>query len=222
MRQTDVLIQHLSTRLTPVRPLARPWRRTLLWLAITAATIALMVAVIGLRPRLMAALMQPEAAVEFVLALATGLLAAIATFHVSLPGRSQRWAWLPVPAALLWMAGMGWGCLGEWWQHGPTALTLVPRLGCAKDIVLLSLPLSLVLLVMVRHAGAVRPVSTAALGALSAAALSSAGVDLVHPGETALMALIWHGGAVVVLAALAALASRRLFAWIGPYRVGSD
>ena len=56
---------------------------------------------------------------------------------------------------------------------------------------------------------------TAMLVALSAAALSAAGVSLYHGGETALMVLLWHLGAVVVLSLLCLLFGRPLFAWIG-------
>ena len=78
-----------------------------------------------------------------------------------------------------------------------------------------SVPLGLLMQVMVRHAGVVRPAPTAMLVALSAAALSAAGVGLYHGGETALMVLLWHLGAVVVLSLLCLLFGRPLFAWIG-------
>jgi hypothetical protein len=53
------------------------------------------------------------------------------------------------------------------------------------------------------------------LAALSAAALSSAGVSLFHNGETSLMSLLWHGGIVAALSLASLAAGERLFAWIG-------
>jgi len=79
----------------------------------------------------------------------------------------------------------------------------------------MSLPLGLVMVLMVRHAGVVRPAPTAMLAALSAAALSSAGVSLFHNGETSLMSLLWHGGVVALLSLASLAAGERLFAWIG-------
>jgi len=61
----------------------------------------------------------------------------------------------------------------------------------------------------------VRPAPTAMLAALSAAALSSAGVSLFHNGETSLMSLLWHGGAVAILSLASLGMGQRLFAWIG-------
>jgi hypothetical protein len=79
-----------------------------------------------------------------------------------------------------------------------------------------SIPLGLVLLLMVRHAGVVRPGQAALLVMLSAAALSSSAVSLIHhDGESSLMVLLWHVGAVLMLSLLSLLFSRRMFAWIG-------
>jgi hypothetical protein len=71
---------------------------------------------------------------------------------------------------------------------------------------------------MVRHAGVVRPMPTALLAALAAAALSAAGVSLYHGGENAAMVLLWHLGAVAVLSLACLALGRPLFAWIGPVR----
>jgi len=78
-----------------------------------------------------------------------------------------------------------------------------------------SVPLGLVVLVMVRHAGVVRPGPTALLAALSAAAVSAAAVSIFHGQETALMGLLWHVGAVTMLSVTSWLMGNQLFAWIG-------
>ncbi len=213
---TDRLIAELAAHAEAVRPLAPPLQRTLRWLAVASALIALIVSAYGLRPGLLAVLTESSAGLEWLGSLATGGLAAFAAFQVSVPGRSLRWAWLPLPAVLLWLAGVGSGCLGEWLRLGAAAFSYQPgSWHCSREILLISLPLGLVMLIMVRHAAVVRPAPTALLGALSAAALSSAGVGLFHPGETALMALLWHVGTVALLALLCWLFNRRLFAWVG-------
>lgn len=48
-----------------------------------------------------------------------------------------------------------------------------------------------------------------------AAGLSSAAVSLVHGQESAALTLVWHGGAVLLLCALAWVSGRPLLAWIG-------
>lgn len=215
MRSTDELIAELARGATPVRRLPPPWRRTLRWLALVSVVLALTVAGHGLRPELAEWSLQPWALAEIGLALATGLAAAVAVFHLALPGRPSQWAWLPLPFALAWLASLGLGCLGEWRTLGGPALVLHVDPECARAIALTSLPVGLVLLLMVRHAGPVRPVAVAGLAALAASALSSAGVSLIHGGESALMILAWHAGAVALLCLASALMGRRLFAWIG-------
>ncbi|MCF7221876.1 NrsF family protein [Marilutibacter chinensis] len=216
MTDTDRLIDHLASRGTRVRPLASPLRRTLLWLTLAALVLTAIVAVGGLHPGALQALRAPAPRLEWIASVLVGVLAAYATFQVSVPGRSPRWALLPLPALALWLGGMGWGCLQEVARLGPAALALhAGSAECAQAIALTSLPLSLVMLLLVRHAGVVRPAITATLATLSTAALASAGVGLIHAGETMLMVLLFHFGMVAVLSGLSLVFSRRLFAWIG-------
>ena len=122
-------------------------------------------------------------------------------------------AWLALPPALAWFAGMGWGCLAE--ARAGTLAFGLESWHCALMITVVSTPMLLVMLLLVRHAGVLRPVPTAALAVLSAAGLSSAAVSLVHGQESAALTLLWHGGAVLLLCALAALSGRPLLGWIG-------
>ncbi|NZA26774.1 DUF1109 domain-containing protein [Luteimonas sp. SJ-92] len=219
MADTGNLIDQLSARAGPVRPLASPARRTLLWVAMAAVLIAGIVAVYGLRPGLAADLAAPPALIEWLASILTGVLAAYAVFQISVPGRSPHWAWLPAPALALWLGGLGWGCLRDAARMGSEAFVLkLASSECAVAIAMTSIPLGLVMLLMVRHAGVVRPGPTAMLAALSAAALSAAGVSLFHGGESALMVLLWHFGAVLALSLLCLAFGRPLFSWIGHAR----
>ncbi|MBB1088426.1 DUF1109 family protein [Lysobacter sp. SG-8] len=218
MTDTPRLIEQLAARATPVRPLASPGRRTLLWLALAFAVIATLLLLRGgMEP---GALADPAARLQWGASLLAGVLAAYATFQVSVPGRAASWAWLPVPAVLAWLAGLGWGCLREHARLGDAAWQFhAGSAECAWAITVVSLPLALVMLLVVRHAGAVRPALTALLAMLGTAALSSAGVTLVHDaGETMAMVLLWHLGVVVLLSLLSLLAGRPLLGWIGHAR----
>lgn len=216
MNDTDRLIDQLAARAQPVQRLTSPLRRTALWLALAFAIVAAIVASRGVRAEWMQRMAEPGLAIEWIASLLTGVLAAYATFQISVPGRSLRWAWLPVPSAVLWLAGIGIGCLADFANLGAGALAFHGEgFECAWAITLISLPLGVALLVMVRHAGVVQPAGTALLAALSAAALSAAGVSMIHEGETALMVLLWHLGAVALLSGLCWLFGRRMFAWLG-------
>lgn len=216
MTDTSSLIEQLAGHATPVRPLASPLHRTVGWLLFAFALIAVVTAAYGFRDGLGALLATPAGAIEFAASAATGIAAAYAAFQVSVPGRSRHWIWLPVPFLLAWLGGLGLGCLADAARLGPAAFAFEGGVReCGLAITLISLPLVLVMLLMVRHAGVVRPAASAWLAMLSAAALSSFGVGLFHEGETAWMALVWHLGVVALLSLACLACSRPLFHWIG-------
>jgi hypothetical protein len=216
MTDTNQLIERLSSRAQPVQPIGSPMKRTLLWALAAVALIALVSSSFGVRPHVWRTLSDPGEAIEFLGSILTGLCAAYAAFQVSVPGRSGSWAWLPVLPLALWLGGIGVGCIGDFEAMGLAAFGFQTHSGeCARAILVMSLPLGLVMALMVRHAGVIRPGPTAMLAALSAAALSSAGVSLFHHGETSLMSLVWHGGMVALLSLLSLAAGERVFAWIG-------
>ncbi len=219
MHDTQSLIDQLAARATPVRALASPLQRTLLWCGSAFALIAVVALSYGIRPGLLADLSTAPPAMAWIASILTGVLAAYATFQVSVPGRSLSWAWLPALPMLFWFGGLCWECLREYGVMGSAAFAYQPQSWqCARAITAISVPLGFVLLMMVRHAGVVRPGPTALLAALSAAALSAAGVTLFHPGENTFMVVLWHVGAVLVLSLGCWLFGRRLFAWIGHAR----
>jgi hypothetical protein len=65
----------------------------------------------GLRSDIAARLQQPVFTLGMGAAFVTGLLAALASFEISLPDRSRWWMLLPVPALAVWVATLGYGCL---------------------------------------------------------------------------------------------------------------
>lgn len=214
---TSRLIDQLSSRAAPVRRMSSPLRRTLGWLALALVVVAIIVSNFDVRAGWIRVMASPDATFEWAMSLLTGVLAAYAVFQVSVPGRNPRWAWLPLPTALLWIAGLCVGCMRDVVVNAGTGLAFNANgMECMRAITMTSIPLGLVLLLMVRHAGVVRPRPTALLVMLCAAALSSSAVSLIHDGsESSLMVLLWHVGAVLLLSLLSLLFSRRMFAWIG-------
>lgn len=216
MTDTQRLIERLAGRADAVAPIASPLRRTVLWALAATVLIGLVSTRFGAAPHAWQTLMLPAARLEWLGSVLTGLFAAYAAFQISVPGRSGSWAWLPILPLGVWLAGIGVGCLGDYASLGIAAFGFQSHSGeCARAILAMSLPLGLVMALMVRHAGVIRPGPTLMLAALSAAALSSAGVSLFHQGETSLMSLVWHGGVVAALALAGLAGGERLFAWIG-------
>ena len=60
-----------------------------------------------------------------------------------MPGRSPGWAWLALPPALAWFAGMGWGCLAE--ARAGTLAFGLESWHCALMITVVSTPMLLVM-----------------------------------------------------------------------------
>jgi hypothetical protein len=216
--ETERLIERLAAELRPVGPLRPPLVRAGLWLGFATMVVAALVWWHGLRPDLAARFAQEEVRLEWLASVLTGVLAAVATFNLSLPDRSARWALLPIPGMVLWLATIGYGCLLDWSAYGTEGLVPGVSLDCFRSIVVTSIPLGAGLLLMVRHAGPVRPGLTATTGALAVAALAASGLSLYHHVDAAIMILVWHIGAVAVVVAIGHLAGPRLLRWLGRCR----
>jgi hypothetical protein len=215
---TERLIERLAEGLRPVRPMRPPLVRAGLWLGFAIAVVAGIVLSHGLRPDIAERFAQPDVRLEWFASLLTGVLAAVATFNVSLPDRSPRWALLPLPGLALWLGTIGYGCLLDWFAYGPEGLVPGVSLECFQSILTTSIPLGLGLLLMVRHAGPIRPSLTATMGALAVAALAASGLSLYHHVDAAIMILIWHIGTIAIVVAVGHLAGPQLLRWIGPRR----
>jgi hypothetical protein len=202
-RHEDI-IRSLIADLEPVRPLPPPGRRALLWLVVVAA-LAFMLAAVADRP---AALARLTAAPDIWLAASgsalTMVLAAIAAFQLSLPDRSRLWALLPVPAALLWLGASGAGCLRVWLVPGTHAAVLDDSKDCIAFILALAVPLSALLLAMLRRGHTLQPGLTAVVAGFASAAAAATLLVLFHPYDASATDVTVH----VIAVALVIIANR--------------
>ena len=200
---TPQLIDSLVRDLAPVRRLRRPALRSALWLGLAALVIALAAIVHGLRPDLAAQVAQADFLAPFGLALATGILAALAAFMASLPDRSRWWLLLPVPTLLLWLATLGQQCLTDWVATTPDGGTMPGITAkCFATLVLTGLPLQIGLMAMLRHAARLRPYLVTIVGGLAVAALTAAALRWMNEPDATLLVLVWNlavAGAIVAL-----------------------
>jgi hypothetical protein len=117
MIPTSDLIDSLVATAKPVRRLRPPVVRASCWLLFSV--LILLVAIgHGVRPDLALKLQQPVFVISIAAALTTGILAAIASFTASIPGRSRKWLLLPAPALVVWIATVSYGCLTNWISIG--------------------------------------------------------------------------------------------------------
>src|SRR5271168_354341 len=197
--QDDRLVRALGADLTPVHRLARPGLRLLMWLAVLGA-IALALAMVSdvgaMIRRLTAA---PDMWLAAMASLITAVLAAAAAFELSLPDRKAAWAFLPLPALLLWIGASGIGCLRSWTGAETYAIPHVESQNCLFFIVGISLPLSLFLFVMLRRGFSLRPNLTAITAGLACASTAAALLNLFHPYDAAATDLAVHAFAVAIV-----------------------
>ncbi|MES2713282.1 MAG: NrsF family protein [Pseudomonadota bacterium] len=203
--KTEDMIAQLTEHLAPVRRLPSPATLTLLWLGIALLVVVSAVAVMGLRPDLDARMAAGLDLRQMATAGLTGVLAALAAFQLSFPDRDRRWALLPLPALVLWLGNLGWGCLQDFAAHGPDGVRLTTSFPCLAFVLGFGLPLSLAMAWLARHAAPIRPGPVAVLGGLAAACITNIGLTLTHHLDAAAMVLAWHGLAMLVTTGAAGL-----------------
>ena len=207
---TSDLILSLATNAPPVKRLRPPLVRALGWLLLAAVIMGLMTLSHGLRPQFAERMHERIFAINMISSLLTGILATIATFFVSLPDRSHRWLLLPVPPLLIWLSTIGYQCFAGWVPVPPGAVTVEAASGCLATLVLTSLPLSLLMLAMLRYAALLRPTSVILMGSLAVSAITGTALSMFHPLDATAMILGWNLGTAVLFLAGAAVFSRKL------------
>lgn len=214
MTKTSDLIDTLVDCATPVRRLRSPLTRAGLWLLFAALVLGLIAVAHGVRPDIWERLRQPVFVIGMSGALATGILAAIASFKVSLPDGSPWWLLLPLPTLALWVSTIGYGCLTDWVSMGPNGVRMGEAVRCFATLLLTSVPLSVAMLVMLRYAASLRPTKVSMMGGLAVAAMTSFALSLVHDLDATVMILVWNLGSAALIAGLGGLFGRSMFTWI--------
>lgn len=216
MVTTADLIETLSAQAVPVRRLRPPLVRIGAWLLAAGLVLLVLALLYGIRPDLAERLRQPSFALALAGALLTGVLAAAAAFHISLPDRSSAWLLLPLPPLALWLSTIGYGCLTDWVSIGPAGVEPGATLQCFVTLLIASVPSSAVLLVMLRHTARLRPTMVAMTGGLASAGLAAVALSLFHEIDASLMVLLWNFGTAALIVALAGLFGRSLLAKLAP------
>ena len=194
----ESLIDALGAELTPVQRLAPPWRRALGWLLVVAVIAGVLFMRYGASTMLHRWSVAPDLGWAAVGAVATAITAALAAFAIAVPGRSIKWAWLPVPSALLWIGASGLGCLRA---HipGMPVLDMHGANHCLIFIISFSIPLSGLLIWLLRRACPLRPVLTAVIVGLASASASASLLEICHNFDAAATDLLMHALAVVIV-----------------------
>ena len=205
----QALIDALGAELTPVRRLLPPWQRALGWLALVAVLAGVLLMRNGAGTMLHRWAAAPDLGWAACGGVITAITATLAAFVLAVPGRSMVWAWVPVPGALFWIGASGLGCLRA---HipGMPLMDLHGANDCLIFIISFSLPLSGLLIWLLRRACPLRPVLTAVLVGLASAAASASLLEIIHNFDATASDLLMHALAVAIVVGLNALMGGRL------------
>lgn len=199
MITTPNLINLLAISAKPVQRLRPPLVRATLWLLLAALVFVLLAVGHGLRGDFAQRAAQPVFVIGILASLGTGILAAVASFFLSLPDRSRTWALLPLPALLIWISTVSYGCLTHWVSIGPDGMRMGEAARCFATLTLTSMPLSIALYVMLRHAAWLRPTVVTVTGGLAVAAMTATALSLFHDLDATVMVLVWNFGVAAVI-----------------------
>jgi hypothetical protein len=193
------LIDRLAGELKPVRRLASPWRRVVLWFAAVGWVIGLFALFTDFARMMHAMMATPDMWLGFAGALGTTVSAAVAALMTSVPGRSARWALAPLPPLAVWLGASMAGCM----RTTPAPFTqpesmLHPML-CFYVIVLLAAPLSALLMWQIMRGCPLRPGLSASLAGLAGAGAAATVLSMVHPFDANFLDLGFHALAVVIV-----------------------
>jgi hypothetical protein len=206
----EQLVQALSADLTPVDRLAPPSLRVLLWLAMVGAVALALTMVSDVGAMIQRLVAAPDLWLAAMGSALTAVLAAAAAFQLALPDRKAAWALLPLPAVLLWIGASGMGCLRPWSIADAYPMPPDGTEHCLIFILGLSLPLSLLLIVMLRRGFSLRPNLTAIIGGLACASAAATLLNFIHPYDAAATDLTVHAFAVAIVIVANTLYGSRL------------
>ncbi|MBV8156211.1 MAG: DUF1109 family protein [Dyella sp.] len=209
-RLPESLIQSLGVQLTPVRRLPPPWLRTVSWLLAVGVIALGLLWHYGAEHMIRRWVAEPDIAVAGIGAFITAVSAAWVAFTLGVPGRSAQWMWLPLPGLLLWVGASGLGCLRGVVMPGEQVATVHQSGDCLMFIISISIPLSALLVWLLRRACPLRPVLAAIMIGLASAAASAALLEICHGFAVAVTDLITHAIAVGIVVLANALMGGRL------------
>jgi hypothetical protein len=206
----DSLIKSLGAQAAPVRRLLSPGRRTVGWTLAVLTIAAYLLWRHGMGNMMQRWEIAPLVCCADVSAFFTCIAAGWAAFALSVPGRGNAWVWLPLPTLLVWMAASGWGCLRALIAPNAQAVGFPESADCLVFIVALSVPLSVLLVLLVRRAYPLRPVQAAIMIGLASASASAALLGIFHPIDSAASDLAMHAIAVLIVIGVNAAMGGRL------------
>lgn len=211
---TDTLIDQLAADVRPVRPLRAPALRALTALTAIALVAGVAIAILGdvgeLRQRY--AGRELFLALEMTAMLATGVVAIVAAFFLSIPGQSKRWIVAPIPSFAVWLLLSGLGCYDNFVRRDGVEWELGESMHCLWFILATSAVLAPLLIWRLARAKPINPLPVALLGGLGVAAVCALVLQFFHPFAVTFIDLGVHLVAMLIVVGAIGMINRRALA----------
>ena len=210
---TDNLIARLGREVTLVRPLPAPGVRTASWAAWAGLYLGLMAVmkIVTMSPD--GVVLTPLYGLQQAAALAMGITAARAALRSVVPGEGARHWRLPGVAAGCWLALVLLSVTRDVQVFGSLDVTSETDWPCVVSMIFGATVLGIPLLRMLRRGAPLTPRVTAFLAGLAALSIANIEACFTRPHAFAVTVLLWHGGTVVVAAAVFAGMGRQWLRW---------
>lgn len=204
-RWIDTLAADADLRATPI------WRTLAIALLIAVpVSAAILMAILGLRPDLSAAMRSPLFDLKLAVTSALAFSTIAAGLHLSRPEASLAgWGWLLLSPVAILVLGIAGEMLMP--QRAPMLTRLVGNnaMLCLVAIPLLSLPLLAATLIALRRGATSRPAMLGAIAGLAAAGLAGTIYAAHCADDSPLFVATWYTLAAAAVAALGAIAGSR-------------
>src|SRR3954451_7243866 len=174
---TDALISDLALDARPVRRLARPEMRALVWIAVALATAVAVMAIHGINPKAFAAAVSdPRMLAEIAATALTAVTGVLAAFQSTVPGAGRRWFWLPFASVAEWILLTGSGCAADYARIGPAAFNLRLDTGCFVPGAVIGSVLTVVIVLTLKRGAPLVPRMTLLFAGMAVAATVNLGM----------------------------------------------
>jgi len=213
---TDSLIAELSLKLETARPV--PLRRVMLeWFGVSLISLAMVVAMSGLRADFASQMQHAGFALEMALNVILMIAAAWATVMTAYPDRAHA----PVPRILLAVSFIGYSALAllaivsspEWLDSLAMVETHSHGIECLMCILAGATMPALWLFWRVRRLASVVPSLSGALAVLTAIATGCLGVRLVEHDDGSAGHLLWHYLPLILFSLAGFALGKKVFRW---------
>ncbi len=210
--ESTTLIDELVNQLTPVKRVTPPIINALVLVSLAVVVIAALARLEGLREDWADRVHEMPFLVSLGATALTGVMATLAAFNLSLPDRSRWWMVAPLPTAILWVAGIGYGCLANWLFADSLGFPPEAKaLECIGTLIGASFPLAVAVWLLVRPAKPLRYGPTAWLAALAVAAFADTAHLLFQVVNDTPFVLIMNFGVTgLIMVGLARVGQRSL------------